>query len=119
GHLGTRAPHVWGEHLGKRLSTLDLFGSGFVLLIGLEAKSWREAAKQMSDQFEVKIEVYRVGSDGDFIDEEDNWKKAYQTTSESVVLIRPDGFVCWRADLEIRQPELVLQEVFAQILDFE
>ncbi len=33
-HPGCRAPHVWLERAGRRLSTLDLFGMGFVLLTG-------------------------------------------------------------------------------------
>ncbi|MBM7599485.1 2-polyprenyl-6-methoxyphenol hydroxylase-like FAD-dependent oxidoreductase [Virgibacillus halotolerans] len=117
GRPGTRAPHVWGEHQGKHLSTLDLFGLGFVLLTGPEAKGWYDAAREISEQFGVKVNVYRIGPDGDFIDKENNWQKAYQATSESVILIRPDGFVCWRTDRRVIQPELILQKVFSQILD--
>lgn len=119
GRPGTRAPHIWGEHQGNRLSTLDSFGSRFVLLTGPEAKGWHKAARQIFEQFGVKIDAYRIGSDGDFIDEENSWQRAYQATSESAVLIRPDGFVCWRSDDQIAQPRLTLEEVFVQILNKE
>lgn len=36
GSPGTRAPHAWIEYKGKRISTLDLFGTSFVLLAGSE-----------------------------------------------------------------------------------
>ncbi len=35
GRPGSRAPHVFLERDGTRLSTLDLFGRNFVLLAGL------------------------------------------------------------------------------------
>lgn len=117
GRPGTRAPHIWGGYRGERLSTLELFGLGFVFLTGPEARGWHGATKQVSEQFGVKIDAYCVGPDGNFIVEENCWRKAYQANAESVVLVRPDGFVCWRADTKIKQPELALQEVFIQILD--
>jgi putative polyketide hydroxylase len=36
GHPGSRAPHLWIEKDGKRISTLDLFGAGFTLLAATE-----------------------------------------------------------------------------------
>ena len=116
GRPGTRAPHIWGEYQGKHLSILDMFGSGFVLLTGSEAVGWHSAARQVSEQFGIKIEAYRVGPDGDFMDKGNNWQKACRATKESVVLIRPDGFVCWRSDDQIVQPAITLEGVLAQIL---
>lgn len=46
GRPGRRAPHLWVEHQGKRISTLDLFGKSFVLLAGAEGASWLESAKK-------------------------------------------------------------------------
>ena len=39
GRPGSRAPHIWGEHRGTRISTLDLLGRSFVLLAGAEGKT--------------------------------------------------------------------------------
>ncbi len=44
GRPGTRAPHLWVERAGRRVSTLDLFGKGFVVLAGPGGGGWLEAA---------------------------------------------------------------------------
>ena len=44
GRPGARAPHVFLDRDGRRLSTLDLFGRNFVLLAGPEGGSWCDAA---------------------------------------------------------------------------
>ena len=43
-----RAPHVWLEADGERLSTLDLFGDGLVLLTGVDGATWREPRRVTS-----------------------------------------------------------------------
>jgi hypothetical protein len=43
GRPGTRAPHVWLSRGGSRISTLDLFGRGFVLIAGHEGTAWIDA----------------------------------------------------------------------------
>jgi 2-polyprenyl-6-methoxyphenol hydroxylase-like FAD-dependent oxidoreductase len=76
GRPGTRAPHVWIERKGQRISTLDLFGCNFVLLTGPEAT------------LESDFDVHRIG-DPAFLE-------AYGITPAGAVLVRPDGFVEWR-----------------------
>src|SRR5262249_13429861 len=44
GRPGSRAPHVLVPRDGERVSTLDLFGQGFVLLAGAEGEAWRAPA---------------------------------------------------------------------------
>jgi methionine synthase II (cobalamin-independent)/2-polyprenyl-6-methoxyphenol hydroxylase-like FAD-dependent oxidoreductase len=44
GRPGARAPHVFLDRDGTRLSTLDLFGRNFVLLAGSEGAAWPAAA---------------------------------------------------------------------------
>ncbi|MGO4789078.1 FAD-dependent monooxygenase [Paenibacillus sp. 2KB_20] len=119
GQPGTRTPHIWGEYQGRERSTLDLLGLGFVLFAGEKAEGWKDAAKHVSGKFGVKINTYSVGQNGDFIDKDLGWQNAYQATEKSVVLVRPDGFVCWRCDDQIEQPTLTLEEVFAQLLGKE
>ena len=50
GRPGTRAPHVVLERGDDVISTLDLFGDGFVLLAGPDGGGWPEAARAVSDQ---------------------------------------------------------------------
>jgi 2-polyprenyl-6-methoxyphenol hydroxylase-like FAD-dependent oxidoreductase len=89
GRPGTRAPHVWLERDGERISTLDLFGRGFVLLAGPEGNAWREFAPAGAEVFVI---------------EDDAFPGAYGITPSGAVLARPDGFVAWRATSHSVQP---------------
>ena len=44
GMPGTRAPHLWIERDGRRISTLDLFGTAFVVLASPRGRAWLDAA---------------------------------------------------------------------------
>ena len=58
---GARAPHLWLERDGARLSSLDLFDTAFVLLTGRDGDPWREAAAAIARQDRVPLQAYRVG----------------------------------------------------------
>jgi 2-polyprenyl-6-methoxyphenol hydroxylase-like FAD-dependent oxidoreductase len=88
GAPGTRAPHLWLSRDGERVSTLDLIGSGFVLFAGADADAWTEAA------VDAGVTVHRVGS---LADPDGAFPAAYGITPAGAVLVRPDGFVAWRA----------------------
>jgi 2-polyprenyl-6-methoxyphenol hydroxylase-like FAD-dependent oxidoreductase len=99
GRPGSRAPHVWAERNGKPISTLDLLGSGFVLLIGSEGNDiWTEAIEQVKLKFKgLNLVGYCVGSDADIIPKmSKEWEIAAGISSNGALLIRPDGFVAWR-----------------------
>ncbi len=90
GRPGTRAPHVWLERDGRKISTLDLFGRSFVLLAGPEGNAWRASAG-------LGIKVILVG-EGGIADPENAFLRAYGITPSGAVLVRPDGFVVWRGE---------------------
>ena len=71
-HPGCRAPHVWLESNGKRISTIDLVGRGFVLLAASGGAFWRAAASQHGLP---RIDVRVLGED--FTDPEGAWMAAY------------------------------------------
>ena len=81
---GSRAPHVW---LSKGKSTLDLFGRGFVLLrLGANppaADNLATAAVARNVPLEI-VDIVHVRAEA-----------AYE---RRLVLVRPDGQVCWRGD---------------------
>jgi hypothetical protein len=89
GRPGSRAPHLWIEREGERLSTLDLFGHSFVLLLGTDGQQWYDVA------LEHGIDAHRVGND--VIDVDERFIAAYGVTASGAVLVRPDGFVAWRS----------------------
>ncbi|MBJ8051037.1 FAD-dependent oxidoreductase [Bacillus cereus] len=116
GRPGTRAPHFWGTYEGKEVSILDLFGSNFVLLTGAEPSAWTEAARDVSSKLGVNIKVYRVGLSGDFVAQENVLSELYGIGNGGATLIRPDGFIGWRLEKEVVNPDVVLEEVMGNLL---
>lgn len=100
GRPGSRAPHVWLERGGQRLSSLDLFGRGYVLLAGAQGSAWCEAASP-------DTAVYRVGTDVQ--DPEGAFAEAYGIGDSGAVLVRPDGFVGWRTQAMVEDPRATLE----------
>ncbi|MBL6279285.1 FAD-dependent monooxygenase [Micromonospora fiedleri] len=88
GRPGTRLPHVWLRHLGRRISTLDLPAAGPVLLAGPDGDGWRTAA--------ARNELPLVAFDGD-TDPDGGWERRFRAAPGEAILLRPDGYVAWRA----------------------
>jgi putative polyketide hydroxylase len=107
---GTRAPHVWLDRNGERVSTLDLFGRQFVLLTGSEGASWVESARPLGDD----VVAYRIG--GDLTDSDGEFLTAYGLAPEGAVLVRPDGFVAWRSSPDEEASVVTLRGVLRQML---
>ena len=116
GRPGTRAPHVVVDRNGDRISTLDLMGRNFVLLSGNGGDGWSEAAREAGAHLGVAVDAYRVG--GDLVDCADPhpFRDLYGTGSDGAVLVRPDGFIAWRARTGPEDGEGGLQEALAGLL---
>jgi putative polyketide hydroxylase len=86
---GTRLAHASVTREGRALSTIDLVGGGFVLFAGPDGEAWAEAARGL------KLQAFRFGAElgGD--------ASAFLARTgvgrDGAVLIRPDGFIAWRA----------------------
>jgi len=113
---GTRVPHLWVEREGQRISTLDLLDGRFVLLTGPDGTAWGEAAPRMAASLGIELAAYRISSDGDLLDLENQWQTKMGVSAEGVVLVRPDGFVAWRSNILPTNPVQQLERVFAHIL---
>ncbi|MFE6690895.1 FAD-dependent oxidoreductase [Streptomyces sp. NPDC057743] len=120
GEPGTRAPHLWLHADDGRRSTLDLYERSFVLLTGTEdGKIWRAAAEATAAHWSTRLDHYRIGigADADLVpDEGVDWAERHGTTPEGAVLVRPDGFVAWRAEGQVADPEGALREVLGGLL---
>lgn len=90
---GRRAPHVWLERAGARVSTLDLFGDAFVLLVAGDATAWRENTPTNAAGF--ALEIFGVGAD--LPDPASAFPSLYGLEPGGAVLVRPDGVVGWRS----------------------
>jgi hypothetical protein len=87
---GMRAPHLTVDRDGSSDSLLDLFGRGFVLLVGPGGGAWAEAAGRLA----VPVETHRAGAD--FGDPSGGFAGLYGVGEVGASLVRPDGFVAWR-----------------------
>jgi 2-polyprenyl-6-methoxyphenol hydroxylase-like FAD-dependent oxidoreductase len=97
GRPGSRAPHLWIRDGGARTSLLDLFGRRFVLLTGEGGSSWLDAASAVAAAHPgLELDVHRVGGP-ELATEGASFDERYDVTSSGAVLVRPDGFVAWRA----------------------
>jgi 2-polyprenyl-6-methoxyphenol hydroxylase-like FAD-dependent oxidoreductase len=94
GQPGTRAPHVWVQKDGERISTLDLFGRNWVLLA--HGARWVAAAAASGERLGIQLTSPRIGSDVQPADAE-AFRAAFGIQAGGASLIRPDGHVAWRS----------------------
>lgn len=120
GRPGTRIPHLWMSYRGKQISTLDVCGRRFVLIAGEDADAWRDAATKAIDSLSIDVPVYSVGTSAarnvDLLDEKNAWPYLAGISAKGALLVRPDGFVAWRACWAPSDPAGELQAVLRQIL---
>jgi 2-polyprenyl-6-methoxyphenol hydroxylase-like FAD-dependent oxidoreductase len=96
GHPGTRAPHLWVHRGTERVSTLDTFGGGFVLLAGPAGGAWTAALPGVGERLGVPVAGYRVAADGGLADADGRWCEVAGIKPSGALLVRPDGYVAWR-----------------------
>jgi hypothetical protein len=123
---GSRAPHVFLDRGGTRISTLDLFGQNFVLLAGPLGAAWPEAAQTAAGRLGVALDVYQVAggddvepADGVLTGDGNRFRSAYRMAPDGAILVRPDGYVAWRAAGGTRATAEVMAAVLSRVLDRE
>ena len=112
GRPGTRAPHFWLHRDGRRMSSLDLYGDGFVLIAGQDGEDWERATVDDS-----RLRVYRAGAAFDA--EDPGWAVTYGIDDDGAVLVRPDGFVAHRWTACPSDPTAALRSVLEAALSRE
>jgi 2-polyprenyl-6-methoxyphenol hydroxylase-like FAD-dependent oxidoreductase len=116
GRPGSRAPHVFVDRAGTRVSTLDLYGKDFVLLAGPDGEAWCDAARAAAASLDLPLDTYRIGGDADLTDPDGRFLDAYGITATGAVAVRPDGFVGWRSKDGTGASEEAAGEVLARLL---
>jgi len=113
--VGSRAPHVWLEAKGGRLSTLDLFGGRLTLLVVAGGAPWRLAGLELSAASNVPLNVVTI--DGvDLRDPSGCWHERYGIDPDGAVLVRPDGHIAWRSVGAAADPAATLAQVISRVL---
>jgi hypothetical protein len=114
GRPGSRAPHLWIEKDGKRVSTLDLFGGGFTLLAAPNGEAWSAAARDAAKDLGLALDAFTFGQE--LRDPEDRFASTYGLAAGGAVLIRPDGFVAWRSGPSNGNPRETLKHTLTRLL---
>ncbi len=114
GRPGTRAAHVVFEYRGKSISSVDLIGRDFVLLTGPDGAPWARAGTALAYRCGVPLSIYRVGAD--LVDVNRKWEDRYGVTSAGAVLLRPDGYIAWRARTVASSASTALREAIARVM---
>ena len=103
---GTRAPHVALIRDGTTISALDLYVRPFVLMSGPDdGGGWATAATEATNALGVDIAHYRLGHDVHDVTgaategagASPTFCEAYGIGPAGASLVRPDGYVAWRA----------------------
>ncbi|HEY4385627.1 MAG TPA: FAD-dependent monooxygenase, partial [Ktedonobacteraceae bacterium] len=96
GEPGTRAPHLVLEREGVQISSIDLGGGKWTLLVGPQGTAWSEAAHRVTEKFDLALSVHFIGGENGWKDVEERWNSLYGVSATGAALVRPDGFVAWR-----------------------
>ncbi|WP_370267309.1 FAD-dependent monooxygenase [Nioella sp.] len=98
---GARAPHV---ALAEGGSILDAFGQGFTLVvcgIGIDPTAFLRAGRELG----IPVHDIRLTEDA-----------ARETYETALVLVRPDGHVCWRGNALPQNPHAIWHIVTGRAL---
>ncbi|MDN3268103.1 FAD-dependent monooxygenase [Streptomyces sp. MA15] len=116
GEPGSRAPHLWLDRSGARVSTLDLYERSLVLLASPHSP-WLAAAAEVAAALPVPLDAYGVGEGADLVSEPGaDWAGAHGVTPDGAVLVRPDGFVAWRHEGRAADPARTLRDAITALL---
>jgi hypothetical protein len=116
GRPGTRAPHVPLRRAGMPVSSLDLYGASFVLMAGPEGATWAEGAEKAAARLGVPLTAHVVGAGAGVADPAEAFPAAHGITASGAVLVRPDGFLGWRAPGRASDPEETMSGVLRSLL---
>jgi 2-polyprenyl-6-methoxyphenol hydroxylase-like FAD-dependent oxidoreductase len=92
GRIGRRAPHVWIDE-AKGISTLDFYGRNFVFLTGPDGRGWRDTMAAIAGRQGIDVDIHTIDA-----------CEAHGITQTGALLVRPDGFVAWRAASSVPDP---------------
>lgn len=99
GQPGMRVPHAWlTDARGREISPLDLTGETFLLFTGDQADDWARRGAAAAERMGIPLRVFRLGQDNEVRDPYGEFRKASGIGPRGALLVRPDGFVAWRAE---------------------
>jgi 2-polyprenyl-6-methoxyphenol hydroxylase-like FAD-dependent oxidoreductase len=113
---GTRAPQliVEGDEGGRR-STIDLFAGQWILFAGARGELWRAAVTGSDGARRFGVRCHTLSPAGPLRDVDGRWQSLYRVDEDGAVLIRPDGFIAWRAATAGASAQAALEQALARL----
>lgn len=121
GQVGTRAPHIWIQKKNmptNNLSTLDLFGNTWILLSAGDHTTWANATNSFKQKFpKFPFEHLCLGTDVIPVEGKSTLASLCGAfgLSEGAVLVRPDGYIGWKAERIPMEPEFSFVDVMKKV----
>jgi len=107
GQAGTRLPHAWLSVGGRQVSTLDLCGPGFAVLVTSDAAPWRTAAAAAHAETGLDVAVHRIDPSAGSAESGATWPEQTGLPGDGALLVRPDAHVAARSDRGLSPDTLV------------
>lgn len=86
------------------------------MLAAPDGAGWAEAARSVARGIEgLELEAHVIGRDG-LSDRDGQFASAHGLTSSGAILVRPDGFVAWRAASMADDPARALSRALTSVL---
>jgi putative polyketide hydroxylase len=67
------------------------------LLAAAEGRSWCDAASAAASRAGLTLEIHAIGTAGGLADPGNSFPAAYGISATGAAIVRPDGYVGWRA----------------------
>lgn len=115
---GTPLPHaIITDQNGRAQSTIDLVAGGaFHLLTGPNGEAWCAVGNEIAEDTGLDLKTTAIGPGCLFDDPYGEWRRIRGVTDSGAVLVRPDGYVAWRADAASETELQALRDAVAVIL---
>ncbi|KAJ5204583.1 uncharacterized protein N7498_005462 [Penicillium cinerascens] len=113
GQPGTHLPHFWTIKEGEKVPILDLIGQGKWTLVS-ESSEWSDVVSQVNKQSPIALASLQIGRDVQLV-QQGEFKQGFGISGTGAALIRPDGYIAWRAkELPVNAGEL-LDDVLSRV----
>lgn len=109
GQPGTRAPHLW---LAGQRSLLDELGRDWSVIA--DDGAWRAAAATASAQLRIPLHVLQLGVELAPATGDVSELRTSLALAGGAALIRPDGYIAWRATERVADPAAALCAAMAR-----
>lgn len=113
---GSRMPWFPLRQGSQQISVHDLAGRHCLLLSGPDGQPWHQAAGEVAKRLGITLKSYRVGPSAELVDVYGGWRSHVGVSSSGALLVRPDGYVGWRASELTDTPAAALADALTRVL---